>query len=135
MTAFSSEAIERIIHHQWPHNIRELIEIVERIVRSRDESFLMQDTFIPGGALKNGDLLRSAIGMRIIPDTLEIKSSISSANNLALKNICRAFASRTEKKLMKKALEATNWNRKKAAELLNISYKSMLNKMKMYEIV
>ena len=36
---------------------------------------------------------------------------------------------------MKKALESTSWNRKKAAELLNISYKSMLNKMKAYDII
>ena len=31
-----------------------------------------------------------------------------------------------EKKLVKKALESTNWNRKKASKLLDISYKSML---------
>jgi DNA-binding NtrC family response regulator len=31
---------------------------------------------------------------------------------------------------MRKALEETNWNRKKAARLLNISYKSLLNKIK-----
>ena len=36
--------------------------------------------------------------------------------------------------IMKKALESTNWNRKKAANLLNISYKSMLNKIKSYEM-
>ena len=56
-------------------------------------------------------------------------------NNLSLKRICDKFSSKTEKKLMQKALESTNWNRKKAAALLNISYKSMLNKMKMYEII
>jgi DNA-binding NtrC family response regulator len=37
-----------------------------------------------------------------------------------------------EKNIMKKALDNTNWNRKKAAGMLNISYKSMLNKIKEY---
>jgi transcriptional regulator with PAS, ATPase and Fis domain len=35
---------------------------------------------------------------------------------------------------MKRALERTNWNRKKAAALLDISYKSLLNKIKSYDL-
>jgi len=35
---------------------------------------------------------------------------------------------------MKEALEKTNWNRKKAAILLDISYKSLLNKIKAYDL-
>ena len=41
---------------------------------------------------------------------------------------------RQEKHLLKIALERTNWNRKKAAELLDISYKSLLNKIKAYDL-
>jgi two-component system response regulator AtoC len=41
---------------------------------------------------------------------------------------------RAEKKLVKKALESTNWNRKHAAKLLDISYKSLLNKIKEYKL-
>jgi transcriptional regulator with PAS, ATPase and Fis domain len=40
----------------------------------------------------------------------------------------------TEKTIIKKALERTNWNRKKAAGLLDISYKSLLNKIKQYRL-
>jgi len=39
-----------------------------------------------------------------------------------------------EKRVMKRALESTNWNRKKAAAMLDISYKSMLNKIKEYKL-
>jgi DNA-binding NtrC family response regulator len=35
---------------------------------------------------------------------------------------------------MKEALERTDWNRRKAAELLNISYKSLRNKIKVYNL-
>jgi transcriptional regulator with PAS, ATPase and Fis domain len=41
---------------------------------------------------------------------------------------------RTEKTLVKKALESANWNRKKAAEMLDISYKSLLNKIKTFNL-
>lgn len=39
-----------------------------------------------------------------------------------------------EKTIIKKALEGTNWNRKKAAGQLGISYKSHLNKIKKYRL-
>jgi DNA-binding NtrC family response regulator len=35
---------------------------------------------------------------------------------------------------MRMALESTNWNRKKAARILNISYKSLLNKINEYKL-
>jgi len=54
--------------------------------------------------------------------------------SLPLKDICREINAQAEQKLMKQALEKTNWNRKKASIMLNISYKSMLNKIKEYNI-
>jgi transcriptional regulator with PAS, ATPase and Fis domain len=41
---------------------------------------------------------------------------------------------RTEKKVIAKALEHSDWNRKKAAKILDISYKSLLNKIKEYNL-
>ena len=35
---------------------------------------------------------------------------------------------------MKEVLAKTNWNRKKASILLDISYKSLLNKIKAYNL-
>jgi len=55
-------------------------------------------------------------------------------NKMSLKDIRKEFIIRTESKLVKKALERTNWNRKKAAALLDISYKSLLNKIKAYNV-
>jgi DNA-binding NtrC family response regulator len=41
---------------------------------------------------------------------------------------------RAEKQIIKKALEKASWNRKKAARMLEISYKSLLNKMKEFDL-
>jgi DNA-binding NtrC family response regulator len=51
-----------------------------------------------------------------------------------LKDIGKVFFSRVEKKMMEKALEISKWNRKKAADMLDISYKSLLNKIKEYKL-
>jgi transcriptional regulator with PAS, ATPase and Fis domain len=68
------------------------------------------------------------------PKLPDIKKYLKDLNKISLKDIQREFTIRTEKKMMKHALERTNWNRKKAAILLDISYKSMLNKIKAYNL-
>ena len=62
----------------------------------------------------------------------DVKKHIKDLDNISLKKISGIFMERAENKLVKKALESTNWNRKRAAKLLDISYKSLLNKIKEY---
>jgi len=50
----------------------------------------------------------------------------------SLKEVLGREVRKAEADVMRKALEETNWNRKKAARLLNISYKSLLNKIQDY---
>jgi len=53
---------------------------------------------------------------------------------VSLKEISKKFTSRIETEILKLVLEKTNWNRKQAAETLAISYKSLLNKIKAYNL-
>jgi two-component system response regulator AtoC len=48
----------------------------------------------------------------------------------SLKVASRAASRHTERELIQKALERTHWNRKRAAHDLQISYKSLLYKIK-----
>jgi DNA-binding NtrC family response regulator len=48
----------------------------------------------------------------------------------SLKIAARAASRQTERELILKALERTRWNRKRAAQELQISYKSLLYKLK-----
>ena len=64
----------------------------------------------------------------------DVKKHVKNLNNISLKKIGGIYMERAEKKLVKKALESTNWNRKRAAKLLDISYKSLLNKIKDYKL-
>jgi two-component system response regulator AtoC len=47
-----------------------------------------------------------------------------------LKEVQREAIIKAESEVIRKALELTNWNRKKAAGILNISYKALLYKIK-----
>jgi DNA-binding NtrC family response regulator len=47
-----------------------------------------------------------------------------------LKNVNKEAAIKAEYDVILKGLEITNWNRKKTAQLLNISYKALLYKIR-----
>ena len=130
------KAMERLRAHPWPGNIDELESVIRRFITSGEEREIpgFGDTPAPGPKSRE-NLLYQAMVAETEPNFLEIRSCLPVLGDFSLKHICEKFAFQTEKRLMQKALETTNWNRKKAAALLNISYKSMLNKMKLYEIV
>ena len=55
-------------------------------------------------------------------------------NDFSLKKISKAYVSEAECLSISKALKETNWNRKKAAELLQISYKTLLNRILEFDL-
>src|SRR5439155_10254898 len=60
----------------------------------------------------------------------EIASAAAEAGNYSLKDISRTAAREAERELIVKMLQRTRWNRKETAEILGISYKALLYKIK-----
>jgi two-component system response regulator AtoC len=52
--------------------------------------------------------------------------------DFSLKTISKAYVSEAERQALVKALEHTQWNRQKAAQLLRVSYKTLLNRIEEY---
>jgi two-component system response regulator AtoC len=52
------------------------------------------------------------------------------AGSVSLKDISRTAAREAERELILRMLTRTRWNRKEAAEILGISYKALLYKIK-----
>ena len=52
------------------------------------------------------------------------------AGNYSLKEVARTAARQAERELICRMLQHTHWNRKEAAEMLGISYKALLYKIK-----
>jgi two-component system, NtrC family, response regulator AtoC len=107
----NAEAMETLLSHSWPGNIRELENLVKKMLALADTNAAL------------GDLRRSPRPSRNIVSSDEPKMS-------SLKVAARAASRRTERELILKALERTHWNRKRAAQELQISYKSLLYKIK-----
>lgn len=105
-----SDKENEILHaHKWPGNVRELENLARRIVALGDSGRVMEEL----GELPE---LESA-------GVLESRGS-------SLKVAARAASRRIERDLIARALERTHWNRKRAAQELQISYKSLLYKIK-----
>ena len=135
VTVPTEQARQMCYMHHWPGNVKELQDQMIRVALEGNEACLFANTRLP--QLKK-ELRRYPFhgsGVEALPKASEIRHYLSVIQDMSLKDICDEFVFRTERRLMKKALESTNWNRKKAAQLLKISYKSMLNKIKVYDII
>ena len=93
--------------YAWPGNIRELEDAARAIVALGDESVAM------GG-------LRSLL----------MRSERGNGERISLKQASRAASREAEKELILRVLDRTRWNRRRAAQELQISYKALLYKLK-----
>jgi len=131
----SQKTREMLFIYHWPGNADELYNYMRRVAIEGNESCIWKNHSMYKTVKNSNTHLLNAASVEELPKPYEIKDFIPTAKSLSLRSICDEFVSRTERRLMRRALESTNWNRKKAAELLNISYKSMLNKIKAYDII
>jgi len=101
----SIETRQMFHEHTWPGNLVELEAVARAIVAVGDESVAM------GG-------LRTML------------ARAGNATNISLKEAARAASREAEKELILKVLNRTRWNRRRAAQELQISYKALLYKLK-----
>jgi DNA-binding NtrC family response regulator len=120
-----------LCRYPWPGNVGELEDTIRKVVLFNQEKVICASL-----AAKNRErlVIKEFEDISELVDPQDLKKYIKELNHISLKDICRVFMERAEKKIMKKALDRTSWNRRKASKMLDISYKSLLNKMKEYRI-
>ena len=106
--ALSAETQNFFLEYHWPGNIRELKDAARAIVALGDESLAM-------GGLRS--LLRRV-------------DRNGNGEKVSLKDAARAASREAEKELILQVLARTRWNRRRAAQELQISYKALLYKLK-----
>ena len=107
--SLSVEAMRRLQSYHWPGNVRELENAIQR-----------------GMVLAEGHVLEHVA----LPERRRIRKNDGVEETLSLKEAKR----RVEERLIGLALERTSGNRSKAAIILEISYPSLLEKIKSYHI-
>jgi transcriptional regulator with PAS, ATPase and Fis domain len=121
---FSSKLINSFKEYTWPGNIRELENMIKRIV-----------IFGEGDAvLKSISSKRSGDGMR--PESYQNLTSLpqKEKKSFNLKDVGKRAAEVAEREIIESTLQETHWNRKQAAKLLRVSYKGLLYKIQKYHL-
>ena len=104
--------------HSWPGNLRELNNFLKRYLILGDENLAVSE-LQPKGDGPGGT--RSDSGTR-------------NDSGGGLKSLARSAKDEAEAEAITQALDQTNWNRKQAAAILQISYKALLYKIRQYGI-
>ncbi len=108
----SNKAIQTLTVYHWPGNIRELENLARKMVVFGDVQIALND-------------LQTA--------SIVTGRQAAVAQGASLKVAARAASKQAERELIMQALDRTRWNRKRAARELQISYKSLLYKIKQLE--
>src|SRR5579859_1789838 len=107
---FTARKLEALQRYHWPGNVRELENLIKRYVILGSEDVLA---------------LEPTEGRAGLPESEVMDSDIRS-----LKKATREAVRELEGKIIVKALQAHNWNRRRAASALEISYRALLYKLK-----
>jgi two-component system response regulator AtoC len=121
----SAEAVTALTAYSWPGNVRELENMTRRIVVLGGEQSVLQEIA--------SRLPRASSSAYEGDGGLAVELSapeFAGGGSLDLKAIAKRAAAVAEKRVIARVLEQTRWNRKEAAERLQISYKALLYKMK-----
>jgi two-component system, NtrC family, response regulator AtoC len=147
--SLSAETRDLMDRHEWPGNVRELENMVRRLIVLGSEAPVQRElaraarrpvqpvqapapasASAPPAGAAGADARDARHGhVRLKPDaTSDAETDAAPAGGL--KEIARAAARDAERVAIAAMLRRTHWNRREAAEILGISYKALLYKIK-----
>ena len=106
----SQEALHLLQQRDWPGNVRELENCIARyVVLGSEEAFSSE---------------------RVERRPHHVTYEASADGHIPLKRIAQQVTRRMERDVILRVLQANQWNRRKAAEVLKISYRALLYKVR-----
>lgn len=108
--ALSASLMRLLQAYHWPGNIRQLENLIKRYVILGTEACITNDLTEP------------------LPSNFEVE--IPEDGPVPLKKMTQQAVRRLEKQIILKVLQAQHWNRRRAAEVLKISYRALLYKIR-----
>ena len=145
----TADTMRLFMDYDWPGNIRELENLIKRAVVLGSEAPIRSEinqgiaqaahrlalrtppagtAAAPAGALSRPHTPAPVAAAPASPTA--IAAAAAEAGNYSLKDVSRTAAREAERALIFKMLNHTRWNRKETAEILGISYKALLYKIK-----
>lgn len=115
--AIGSEAMDIMLNHPWPGNLRELKNVVKRATLLAEGKKIV--------AMNLPIEIRDGGAMGIQDDGVAVSSSV---------HTLKEAAEAAERALILRTLERTDYNKSKTAKLLDVDRKTLYNKAKAYNI-
>jgi two-component system, NtrC family, response regulator AtoC len=108
----SQALLQKMQQFHWPGNVRQLENVVKRYV-----------------ILGSPDVITSELEHAVVADH-DLMPQIPADGKIHLKELTRQAVRKIERNIILKVLQSHQWNRKKAARTLDISYRALLYKLK-----
>jgi two-component system response regulator AtoC len=160
----TDELMQLFLQYEWPGNIRELENMIKRVVILQDEQLVIREiernmkrtmaaapavvavgaiAGLPDGVHAFGgggsgapmpplSYAPHALGP-VVTDANDSDDEIAAGgaeSNGSLASVAKAAAMKAERAAITQTLRQVHWNRRKAAQILGVSYKTLLNKIK-----
>ena len=130
----SDNVTNLFIEYPWPGNVRELENVIRLAIILRDWRFAFKELNVAARGLKDEKRLFEEHGLSPMDwDDNKIKEYFNDSD-FSLKKISKAYVSEAERQAILETLKETHWNRKKAAQLLKVSYKTLLNRIEEFDL-
>jgi two-component system, NtrC family, response regulator AtoC len=144
----SEDTLHLFKEYDWPGNVRELENLIKRTVVLGTEAPIRKElshgiamaahrmtmaavpSSRPAVAVAAAGLTAATPAPAAPITPAAMAAAAAEAGNYSLKDISRTAAREAERELIFKMLQQTHWNRKETAEILGISYKALLYKIK-----
>lgn len=128
------EIIKCFMAYHWPGNVRQFQNVIRMAIALRNWDFVLKelDLIKNGDTLAESDSLFSGHSGILAWNEGTIKGFIE--NRLSLKEITRHYTSEIEREAILKTLKETDWNVKKASEVLRVGYKTLRNRIDEFDL-
>src|SRR5215510_8776960 len=114
ISGFSPQAVKYLTRHNWPGNIRELQNTIERAVLMAESNLIDVEDLTLNSTKAESSSSIDALGIKIPPSGIKLED--------------------LERNTIIEALKMTNWVQKDAAELLGVSRRVLNYKVKIHNI-
>jgi transcriptional regulator with GAF, ATPase, and Fis domain len=125
LRALSKSTVDKLTAYRWPGNVRELQNVLKRIFILGEKEETIDLLINRKNTQTLSDRPQNLIDWPSVEDEKEPQLS-----SLSLKGIKTKVMARIEKEVISYVLMKSDWNRSQAARILNVSYKSLLNKIR-----
>ncbi|HSZ63733.1 MAG TPA: sigma-54 dependent transcriptional regulator [Terriglobales bacterium] len=126
---FSPSVLEACQRYSWPGNLSELERFVKRYLVMPDHESALGQEPVPGGVAEAGSSLP-----RLIAPATGISGDPLEQAPESLKSLVQGVRIEAERNAIVAALQKTGWNRKAAARMIKVSYRTLLYKIDQYHL-